>query len=166
METVAMYWESQIKTYGFQVVKALAFYKYTLPTDLSAQWGRAIERLEESRKRLHLLSAQMNESSGLDLLLLCEPEQGVSLARHLETEMPEVAGCRSRVITPVELIFFQGPHFGDRFGVADFTYRALKEHADLLLAAAFSCASIYLILPEGAAEETKTMLAAAFRIPG
>ncbi len=166
METIAMYWESQIKTYGFQVVKELALYKYAIPGSLSAQWGRAVEQLEESRKRLHLLCAQLNESSGLDLLLLCEPEQGVSLTRHLEIEMPEVTECRRRVISPVELLFFQGPHFGDRFGVADFTYRALKEQADLLLAAAFSCASIYLILPAGAADETKTLLTAAFRIPG
>ncbi len=166
METVAMYWESQIKTYGFHTVKALALYRYAIPADLSEQWGRAIALVEESRKRLHLLCAQLNEASGLDLLLLCKPEQGVSLARHLEAEIPDVADCRRRAIAPVELLFFQGPHFGDRFGVADFTYKALMKQADLILAAAFSCASIYLILPEGAADETKTLLAAAFRIPG
>ena len=165
METVAMYWEPQIKTYGFQVVKELALYKYSIPADLSAQWGRAVGSIEDGRNCLHLLCAQLSESSALDLLLLCEPEQGASMVRHLETEIPVAAGCRRRVITPVELIFFQGPHFGDRFGVADFTYQALKEHADLLLAAAFSCASIYLVLPEGTADETRTLLTSAFRIP-
>jgi hypothetical protein len=164
METVAMYWEPQIKTYGFQVVKNLTLYKYSIPADLPIPWERAIERLEEGQNRFQLLCAQLRASSDLELRLLCEPEQGVSLAGHIEAEIPAVAD-RRQVTTPVELLFFQGPHFGDRFGIADFTFKALKEKADLLLAVVFACASIYLILPEGAADETKTCLAAAFRIP-
>jgi hypothetical protein len=165
METVVMYWEPQIKTYGFQVVKDLALYKYRMPTDLSAEWKRAIKRIEDGPDRFHLLYAQLNESSELEIRLLCEEEQGASLVRRIGGEIP-TAVDRLQVTAPVELIFFQGPHFGDRFGIADFTYQALKEKADLLLAAVFSCASIYLILPEGAADETKARLAAAFRIPG
>ena len=165
METVAMYWEPQIKTYGFHVVKNLALYKYSIPVDLPAPWEHAIERLEEGQNRFQLVCAQLSASSDLELRLLCEPEQGVSLARHIEAEIPAVAD-RRQVTTPVELLFFQGPHFGDRFGIADFTFKALKEKADQLLASVFACASVYLILPEGAADETKTLLAAAFRIPG
>ena len=160
-----MYWEPQIKTYGFQVVKDLALYNYRIPVDLPAEWVRAIKRIEDGPNRFHLLCAQLSESSELDLRLLCEPEQGVSLSRRIAAEIP-AADDRLQVTAPVELIFFQGPHFGDRFGIADFTYNALKEKSDLLLAAVFACASIYLILPEGAADETKTRLAAAFRIPG
>lgn len=165
METVVMYWESQIKTYGFQVVKDLALYKYRIPADLPAEWTRAIARIEDGPNRFYLLYAQLSESSAFDLRLLCEPEQGVSLARRIAAEIP-AAGNRLQITFPVELIFFQGPHFGDRFGIADFTYKALQEKSDMLLAAVFACASIYLILPEGAADETRTRLEAAFRIPG
>jgi len=165
METVAMYWEPQIKTYGFQVVKNLTLYRYSIPVDLPDPWERAIERLEEGQNRFQLLCAQLGASSDLELLLLCEPEQGVSVARQIEAAIPAIAGNR-QVAAPVELLFFQGPHFGDRFGIADFTFKALKETADQLLAVAFACASVYLILPEGAADETKTRLTAAFRIPG
>ena len=165
METVAMYWEPQIKTYGFQVVTNLALYKYSIPADLPAEWRRAIQRVEDGPDRFLLLFAQLSASSKLDLRLLCEPEQGVSLARRIAAEIPE-EDDRPQVTVPVELIFFQGPHFGDRFGIADFTYKALQEKSDVLLAAVFTCASIYLILPEGAADDTRTRLAAAFRIPG
>ena len=165
METIVMYWEPQIKTYGFQVVKDLALYKVKMPPDLPAEWTRAIKRIEDEPNRFHLLYAQLRESSELDLRLVCEPEQGRSLARRIKAEIPG-AGDRLRVKAPVELIYFQGPHFGDRFGIADFTYRALKEKADVLLAAVFASASIYLILPEGAADATRDRLAAAFRIPG
>ena len=164
-ETIAVYWEPQIKTYGFQVSKNLALYTYRLPADLPAEWTRAIKRIEDEANRFHLLHAKLSESFELDLQLLCEPEQGAPLARRIAAEIP-AAGDRFLVTAPVELIFFQGPHFGDRFGIADFTYKALKEKAEVLLAAVFACASIYLILPEGAADEVRTRLATAFRIPG
>ncbi len=165
METIAMYWEPQIKTYGFQVVKNLALYKYRLPADLPAEWTRAIKRIEDRPNRFHLLYAQLTESSELDLRLICEPEQGAPLARRIAAEIP-ATNDHPQLTAPLELIFFQGPHFGDRFGIADFTYKALKEKTEVLLAAVFACASIYLILPEGAANETRTRLAAAFQIPG
>ena len=164
METVAMYWEPRIKTYGFQVVKGLTLLKYVLSADKAMQWERALVRPGVYEDRFSLFCAQLNKASDLDLLLLCRPEQGSALDRHIEAEIPAAAD-RRRVISPVELLFFQGPHFGDRFGIADFTYKALKEQSDLLLAAVFACASVHLILPEGAADKTKTMLDAAFRIP-
>ncbi len=166
METIAMYWEPQIKTYGFQVVKNLALYTYRLPPELPDEWMRAIKRIEDEPNRFHLLYTQLRESSELDLRLLCDPEQGISMARRIAAEIPAATGGGPRVTVPVELIFFQGPHFGDRFGIADFTYKALKAKKDWLLAAVFACNSIYLIFPEGMADETSTCLSAAFRIPG
>lgn len=164
METIAMYGEPQIKTYGFQVVKALALYNYRIPADLPTEWARAIKRIEDGPNRFHLVYTYLNASSQFDLRLLCEPDQGVSLARRIAAEIPTADG-QLHIDIPVELIVFQGPHFGDRFGIADFTYQALKEKSDLLLAAVFACHSIFLILPEGMADETKTCLSAAFRIP-
>ena len=164
-ETRAVYWEPQIKTYGFQVVKNLALYTYRLPADRPAEWTRAIKRIEDEATRFHLLQARLRGSFALDLQFLCEPEQGAPLARRIAVEIP-AAGDRLLVTAPVELIFFQGPHFGDRFGIADSTFKALKEKTDVLLAAVFACASIYLMLPEGAADETRTRLAAAFQTPG
>jgi hypothetical protein len=165
METIVMYWEPQIKTYGFQVIKDLALYRYRMPAGLPIEWTRAIKRIEDEPNRFHLVYSQLGASSEIDLRLLCEQEQGALLADRIRAEMP-TAGDRLQVTAPVELIFFQGPHFGDRFGIADFTYKAIEEKADVLLAAVFACASVYLIFPEGAADETRARLTAAFRIPG
>ena len=134
-------------------------------TNSTTNWERALECIENGPNRFHLIWGQLNEASKLDLLLLCEPEPGRPFSRHIEAEIPLDEGCRCQVITPVELLFFQGPHYGDRFGIADFTYRALKDHADGLLAAVFSCASIYLVLPEGSADGARDRLAASFNIP-
>ena len=160
-----MYWEPRIKTYGFQVVKELALYRYLIPVNQSNHWERALELIENGPNRFHLICGQLNETSELSLSLLCESDQARSFSRDIEAEMPVDEGFRYQMITPVELLFFQGPHFGDRFGVADFTYCALKDHANDLLAAVFSCASIYLVLPEGKADGALDQLNAAFNIP-
>jgi len=160
METVAMYWESRIKTYGFQVVKNLSLYAYAFSAELWQRW----KEVEADHNRFQLVCAQQGETGGLELILVCNPEQGRACARRIESVLAKTAG-EPRVTSPVELIFFQGPHFGDRFGIADFTCRALEEQVDDLLAALFTSASIYLVFPKGAADKARDRLAAAFRVP-
>ena len=166
METVAVYWEPQIKTYGFQVVKELAMYTCTIPADLPPAWQDALTSVDNGRRAFELVCGQMNDAGGIDLLLLYAWACRSEFAQRLEAVVPVDAARPKQAIGPVELIFFQGPHFGDRFGIADFTCRALGDHADRLLAAVFSCASVYLVLPEGSADAAKERLSAAFRIPG
>ncbi|MGD9368899.1 MAG: hypothetical protein PVH87_24560 [Desulfobacteraceae bacterium] len=166
METVAVYWEPQIKTYGFQVVRELAMYTCAIPADLPPTWEGALTGLDNGRRGFELVCGQMNDAGGIDLLLLYAWACRSEFARRVEAVIPIDAARPKQAIGPVELIFFQGPHFGDRFGIADFTYRALGDHAERLLAAVFSCASVYLVLPEGGADAAKERLSAAFRIPG
>ena len=165
METVAMYWEPRIKTYGFQVIKNLSLYAYAFSDEIWQRWGQVAGQIDADSNRFQLVCAQQGEAGHLELMLLCNPEQGAACARRLEIGLAKAA-CPPRVTSPVELIIFQGPHFGDRFGIADFTCRALKEQVDDLLAAVFSSASIYLVLPQGVADKARDRLAAAFRVPG
>jgi hypothetical protein len=165
METVAVYWEPQIKTYGFQVVRNLALYTCTVPADLPPTWEGALTSIDNGQCRFELVCGQMNDACGMDLLLLYAWACRGEFTRCLEAVLPVDAARPGQAIGPVELIFFQGPHFGDRFGIADFTCRALGDHVDHLLAAVFSCASVYLVLPEGNADAAKERLSAAFKIP-
>lgn len=166
METIALYWEPKIKTYGFQVVKDLTMCEYLIPLHLLVDWDRVLEGIAIAPRQFHLLCGQLNKGSELSLLVLSNPDQARAFNRPMQELFPEAEGCRSRVITPVELLFFQGPHYGDRYGIADFTYQALKSHADSLLATVFSCASVYLVLPEGSADGVRDRLTATFNIPG
>jgi len=165
METVAMYWEPRIKTYGFQVTRYLALYRYAFSADLSAQWNRAAAGIADNVDRFHLVTAQPGSRGELDLLLVCEPGLPETAADPLSIEMPAAADHRVESITPVAMLCFQGPHYGDRFGIADFTYRSLEKYARHLHAAVFSCASVYLVFPEDRIAEARSRLEAAFRIP-
>ena len=166
METVAIYWEAQIKTYGFQITRNLALYRYAVSADLSAQWDRAMQQLAREADRFKLLTAQPGKDLELDLILLCEQAEKAATPDPLSTQMPATADRRIQKIAPVALLCFQGPHYGDRYGVADFTYRALGETARHLHAAVFAGASVYLVFPEDRIDAARERLEAAFRIPG
>lgn len=98
------------------------------------------------------------------------------LFRLLLVMEPEVAACLSRLLrekglgpleveAPVALLFFQGPHYGDRHGIADTALRALEDHGLAPLASACSQSCIYLVLPDAEAEEGESALSAVFLIP-
>jgi hypothetical protein len=70
-----------------------------------------------------------------------------------------------RFKAPVELLYFFGPHFGDRGGIADFTCKALVKDNIPLIASAFSSSSIFLVFPERYALKAKAVFSKLFEIP-
>ena len=73
------------------------------------------------------------------------------------------AGALFEIDSPVELIYFQGPHFGDRYGIADAAFRALAGQE--VLAAGFSGASVYIVVADKQAQATIECLSEAFITP-
>ena len=67
---------------------------------------------------------------------------------------------------PAEMVFFQGPHFGDRYGILDAAVRGLAARRVKMTAAACSGACIYIVLPEGKSEGAAVAaLSEVFEIP-
>ena len=63
---------------------------------------------------------------------------------------PSVASlCRSIAIDyPVEMLYFHGPHFGDRYGIAHIAGHALQKEDIRYIAMGCSAASVHLLFPE------------------
>jgi aspartokinase len=89
---------------------------------------------------------------------------------HLLEEFSGAAGggrpSGLRVDADVELIYFQGPHFGDRYGIADAAFGALFAADVPVLAAACTAASIYIALPKDTAGRACKALSESFVVPG
>jgi len=66
---------------------------------------------------------------------------------------------------PVELLSFQGPHFGDRSGIANATLNPLLDKNIPILAAGCTGASVYIVVPENQAEVSKQHLEKVFNTP-
>jgi len=193
METFAVYWEPIIKTYGISERTGLCLVTLDLPFNRISDGGDWLTRFASrfdgslvlifSRPamptvlRLHLLLNRFPEEIELENI---EPnniervekadviEENVRSVLPLNMNLSAFDGVCSglRVDNPVELVYFQGPHYGDRYGIAGAAVTALAQHDVPLLAVVCTGASVYLITPKGMASAARNALGKAFSIPG
>lgn len=162
LETRAAYWEPRIKTYGFQSITGLSFFEVTAPLSALAALGAALVGLGEEGIGFHLAFSRAS-TAGFELFLL------------LSAQMEKAVEGRLRSLTPVEplvhrvsqaeLVYFQGPHFADRYGIFHAAARALSGRGLTILACTCSGSCIYIVLPTGNAEQAVLALTATFDIP-
>lgn len=165
MEIVAVYWESRIKTYGFDGLTNLALLEIIFPGNDMAAWGRRIKSLGKTGAGFHLVLARFLEDQKLALYLVFDLKWIESIKSHLNLDSNSYRLSEINFQSPVELLYFQGPHFGDRYGIAHAAFAELEKASIPLLAAGCSGSSIYLVLEEGCAEKAKARLSEAFEIP-
>jgi aspartokinase len=142
METIAVYWESRIKTYGFQRISELSFIELSCPCTESGSLGEILT--SHDIQGLHAPFMLAQEWDGKLSFVFCLPErQGMHLHASLEqTHIPS----SHRYIYPVGIIFFHGPHFGDRYGIAEAAFSAVSKEGIQLIASGCTSSSVYLII--------------------
>ncbi len=165
METIAVYWESKIKIYGFQVATGLSLVDIFFASERLAEWGNKIQTLKDAAVQFSLVVLHHFSGKGFRVYLLMEEwEQSVFFDR-VRFLFPEGKENPFNMISNVEMIHLQGPHFGDRYGIADTVFSALSKGGISLLAASCTGASIYLVLPEKTSKTAKVLLEGVFKIP-
>ncbi len=168
METIAVYWEPRIRTYGVQLVEGLQLYQVGVPPVHLGRWGRALQSVAEDGPAFRLVWAQAGDpdTHPIKFFLLCDDTHW---SRELDSLEGQVGrqGVAEELHPPlgVDLLFLQGPHYGDRYGVLDFALQPLVEAEVPLLAVACSVATIYLVTPAGWGARARTLLSGAFEIP-
>jgi aspartokinase len=163
LETRAAYWESRIRTYGFQRVTGLSLFEMTVGRTKIDLLGLIFCRLGDAGVGFHLVSSRPS-SRGLEVLLLA-PTQWAEVIEEGMQEFVEGTDKFMRRTSPAELVFFQGPHFGDRYGIVDTALRALAAKGVKMTATVCSGSCVYLVLPEGKSEEAVAALSEVFEIP-
>ncbi|MGB5987801.1 MAG: hypothetical protein WBG37_21020 [Desulfobacterales bacterium] len=158
METIAIYWEPVIKTYGILERSGLSL--VTLPISSAAPDSRATGYLEAASTwdNVKIVFASSNSPGGLSLKILVDGPPPQPLG---DNEPPPGLYIEA----PVELVYFQGPHFGDRYGIADTALGALADHGLSLKAMVCAGASVYLVMAPGGARKAGQILSQAFVVP-
>lgn len=164
MEIIAVYWESKIKTYGFNVKTDLCLISATLSGEQIAAWGNRIESSSHASEFIMAL-VQMTSRQMLKVHCLIDPAQSKSKESVVEDLLLDLKKGDARIETPVDLVYFQGPHFGDRYGIAAAAFGALETQGIQLLAAGCTGASIYIVVPDKKAQAVIRCLSEPFRIP-
>lgn len=165
METIAVYWEPKIKTYGFKDVLDLSLLVIEFQSGQLPEWGLSLYEMSDSEFRFELVLTQLKAENVLQLYLLFERKWEERLLNHINQVIRKDGGETFRIISPVELVYFFGPHFGERYGIADSVFKTLTPEAIPVLVASFSGSIVYLILPEGMAKKAKVLLAETFKGP-
>ncbi|MDY6851554.1 MAG: hypothetical protein SV487_05705 [Thermodesulfobacteriota bacterium] len=162
METIAVYWEPKIKTYGFQYASDLCMLELSFQFGQMAAWGLRIQELGELGISFDLVLVQQSGGQGLEFYLVFPRQWEDSALNYFHQIIQEKGPGVVRTFSPVDLIHFSGPHFGDRYGIAEAAFTALANRGVPVLASACSASCIYLVLPEKRAEEAGEALAEVF----
>lgn len=160
METIAVYWERRIKTYGFERLNDLALIEVCYPVGEIKSLGEFLCQDDKQSLKPKFMIAQ--ESDGEISLLLCAPAEAGK--RFHESLKGGTGRTSQRYIHPVGVIFFHGPHYGDRYGIADATFSALSKSDIPILASGCSSSSIYLVLGQDYIDRAVEVLSQPFEV--
>lgn len=166
METIAFYRESIIKTYGFVAQTGLCLVTADLPFYQIGDWGDGLADLpSQFGGSLILLMVRPALGNILRIHMLLDESQTGPLL--MNTPQPFFATVRSRlqIEREVELLSFQGPHYGDRYGIAGAALTALTAYDVPILAMTCTGASVFLITPKGKTSLAREALEQAFMTP-
>jgi len=160
METIAVYWESRIKTYGFQRIPEVALIELSWPID-------AIKSLGEILTSHDIQGFQAPFIAGQDAdrelsFVFCLPEKA-GIAFHACLEQAGISTSH-RYVYPVGIIFFHGPHFGDRYGIARAAFSAISKAGIQLIASGCASSSVYLILAQDDLDRAEQILTETFEV--
>jgi len=165
VETIAVYWEPIPKIYGFREVVDLSLLSIEVKPEKMAQWGLWFLELANHDIGFHLSITKYSNRQELRLYILLEKLWADSVLSHIDKRIDLESEKDFHLTSPVELISFQGPHFGDRYGIAHTAFKALDDQGIPILVAACSGAAVYIVLPEKKLQEARPLLAEAFEVP-
>ena len=165
METIAVYWEPKPKTYGFKEVIDLSLLNIEIRPGKMHQWGLWLMELADLNIGFHLILAKYSTHQKLRLYILLEKPWVDRVLSYIGKKIDLDSVKDFYLRSPVELISFQGPHFADRYGIADSAFKALDNQGIPIIIAACSGAAVYIVLPENKLHEARFFLSEAFEVP-
>ena len=130
-----------------------------------ANQGLHINKLDNPGIHFELVLIQCLSNQRLQIHLLFQRKWEDKMQKHIREQLQMDGKESIQVKSPVELIYFHGPHFGDRHGIADSAFSVLSGKKIPILAAGCSGSAIHLVLPENGIQRAKPILADILEVP-
>ncbi len=166
METIAVYKEKRVKVYGITVKTDLVLVILSFPANRLDQWGQQITFLEDHIHRFELVTYHATDKNMTELHLLVDQKDIEPLQEMVKklTSADKETGVRLK--QPVDVLYLHGPHFQDRFGIAEIAFNALLKNKVEILVSGCAGTSMYLVTPASQGRTGKKLLTGTFLIPG
>jgi aspartokinase len=167
-ETAASYIERKVKTYGIQAKSRMFLCRLHMELDKLSEWGNNIQRFEDFGLRFCYASSFTSKNNHMDLFLIVDAEN-CSIEDLEKRIFPDALSEKLRhncnILSQVDYIHFHGPHFGDRYGIANHALSALRDkHIPVLLAGCVG-SSINLVVPKDSIQVSREALSDVFEMP-
>ncbi|MBM4284162.1 MAG: hypothetical protein FJ128_02780 [Deltaproteobacteria bacterium] len=162
-EVVASYQEKAPRIYTLVQQDDLDLWEVAVSSRAALrEVGDWLRRLGEDGGRLPFLVAVPQPPDRLRLVFCLSDEGSRTLLR---LGGGREAGLNPRRRGPVAAFFTHGPHFGDRYGIAQVLAAALEEAGAPLLALSCAVSSLSVVVPQSLAAAARRALQGAFGAP-
>lgn len=160
METIAVYWEAQVRVYGLTEKRGLSMFTLLFPSHRLDHWAGTLSDLQTCGE----FELVFMQPDGTCLKLTVIPG-GSEVAEFEGLLRQRLQGEENSVLSrqfPVAVLYLYGPHFQDRYGIAEAALRPLRQAGIGVLAMGCAGTSVYLVVDEGMAEQARAALAETF----
>jgi len=164
MEVKCSYNEHIITVYGFTSQTGLGLWNLSIPVEAIGGFGAFLSELGELGFRLpFLISNSAPRERVIHFSFALEEEKRNKAGQALDKYLPENDCSRQG---PVSALFLHGPHFGDRYGIADAFVTALRKGEIPVLALSCAVSSISAIIASNDPHKAIEVLNSRFQTPG
>jgi aspartokinase len=164
VETIAVYREERVKVYGITRRDGLCLAIFRYPVQNLRGWGQRLAALQATIGRFELVTGQ-SEAADLFQLQLVLPETAQNGLTAAAASWPRETGTEWRSLLKVTMFYLHGPHFQDRYGIADIAVNALVDAGLQLLLSGCAGTSMYLVVPATQGDKGMEILRQTFLIP-
>ncbi|MFZ2447896.1 MAG: hypothetical protein WAW37_16185 [Syntrophobacteraceae bacterium] len=162
-EVRCRYHEDVIHVYDLSRLDGLDLWNVALPLDLLGDFGKALLDLGQSRIEMSfLVSGPSTGEGGINFAFCLAAEHRDKATQIFHEKIQDRDLSR---LGPVLVLFLHGPHFGDRYGIADALASCLRNSGISPLALSCVMSSISLVIKASDAAQTIKALSTSFQTP-
>lgn len=165
METVAVYKEDRVKVYSITEKSDLSLGILRFPANRTEFWGLRTIDFEDYIKRFELVTYHATDKNITELHLLFDRKNSSTFSDKLRGWVKAEQNTEFVLKQPVDILYLFGPHFQDRFGIADIAFNALLKNKIDILVSGCAGTSMYFVTSKDQGRSCLKILTDTFLIP-
>lgn len=163
VETIARYWEPVIRIYGSNLKTGLTRFTVSFAGD---QFSRVMADLTDCGiTRFEMMGLAKTDSGQIHLQVMVDPKHDPYDVASMRKCFADTQGVEFSAQQGMELVFFHGPHFQDRYGVMHTAVSALTKASIKISCAACSGTGVQLVAEAGIGSRMLKVLGEVFVVP-
>lgn len=135
------------------------------PAQRTGYWSGRLMELESALKRFELVTCHDAGADRMKLSVVIEPSGRDTLLNLMNDWFDGEQSTRFMMEDQVDMVFLHGPHFQDRFGIADTAFSALANNNIRIMLSGCAGTSMYLVFAGGEGSAAMKILTDTFLIP-